>query len=195
MQSRFARPGTLAAPLPIAGGPTFSRRDRARRMLWIAAWTLFAAWTPSPWMAWRRRVLGMFGARIHPTAMVRGRVRIWWPGHLQMDAGASLGPGVICYNVAPITVGEGAIVSQRAHLCAAGHDIDDPDFPLVPRPIVIGPRAWIAAEAFVGPGVRVGEGAVLGARAVATRPLEAWTVYVGNPCGAVRTRRSEAELS
>lgn len=57
-----------------------------------------------------------------------------------------------------------AIVSQGAHLCTAGHNIDHHDFPLTAAPIRLGPCAWIAAEAFVGPGVNVAEGAVLGAR-------------------------------
>lgn len=189
MQSRFVSPGSVPGPLPIAGGPTFSRGDRARRVLWRVAWAVLAAWTPPAFMPVRRWVLQGFGAQIHPTAMVRGGARIWWPGHLRMEAYASLGPQVICYNVAPIMIGEGAIVSQRAHLCTGSHDIDHPDLPLVSRPIVVGRRAWIAAEAFVGPGVLVGEGAVLGARAVATRPLEPWTVYIGNPCTPVRSRR------
>lgn len=189
MESRFAAPGDLAAPLPIAGGPTFSFRLRVRRAVWNLAWALFAAWTPPGWMPARRLLLRAFGARIHPTAMVRGGARIWWPGHLRMEARSSLGPDVICYNVAPITLGEGAIVSQRAHLCAAGHDVDDPDFPLVPKPVSIGPGAWIAAEAYVGPGVTIGAGAVLAARGVAVRALEPWAVHGGNPAKLIRKRR------
>ncbi len=61
--------------------------------------------------------------------------------------------------------------------------------PLTAAPIAIGPHGWVAAEAFVGPGVTVGEGAVLGARAVGFRDLAPWTVYAGNPAEAVRERR------
>jgi len=60
---------------------------------------------------------------------------------------------------------------------------------LITRPIVLGEKAWIAAEAFVGPGVTVGEGAVLGARGVAMRDLEPWTVYRGNPAQPVKMRK------
>ena len=63
-----------------------------------------------------------------------------------------------------------------------------PTFQLTASPITIGAGAWIAAEAFVGPGVEVGEGAVLGARGVAFRSLEAWTVYGGNPAKAIKPR-------
>ena len=183
------RPSARLAPNhPRLGGPTFSRRNRAARALWIVTWKLLASWTPPPLKAWRRLLLRLFGARLHPTANVRGTTRVWWPGNLEMGPYASLGPDVICYNVARVTLEAGASVSQRAHLCSAGHDIDDIAFPLVARPIVIGRNAWVAAEAFVGPGVRIEEGAVLGARAVTVRDLAAFTVYVGNPARAVRQR-------
>ena len=56
------------------------------------------------------------------------------------------------------------------------------------EPIVIGAHAWIAAEAFIGPGVTVSEGAVVGARAVLFRDAEPWGVYVGNPARWIKTR-------
>jgi len=129
-----------------------------------------------------------FGAKMHPTADVRSSAQIWWPGNLTMGAHAIIGPGAICYNVAEVVLDDFAIVSQRAHLCAASHDVHDPNFPLVARPIRIGRRAWIAAEAFVGPGVKAGEGSVLAARGVAVRDLDPWTIHAGNPARAVKAR-------
>jgi putative colanic acid biosynthesis acetyltransferase WcaF len=85
-------------------------------------------------------------------------------------------------------LGAYAVISQGAYLCAGTHDVDDPNFQLTTRPISIGERAWIAADAFVGPGVRVGEGAVLGARGVAFKDLEPWTIYAGNPALERRKR-------
>lgn len=190
MDSRFTQGDRTNAPLPIQGGPTFALRHRIKRAIWRLCWVLLAAWTPPSWMALRRLVLRVFGAQIHPLAMVRGSARIWWPEHLSMGAYASIGPEVICYNVAPITLGDRAIVSQRAHLCAAGHAVDHPDFPLRAKPITIGDGAWVAAEAYVGPGVDVGAGAVLGARGVAVKNLTPWTIYGGNPAQAIRPRRN-----
>lgn len=191
MQSRYSEPGTpiAAQAAPYLGGPTFALRYRFLRLLWSLCWLLLASWTPHPLQPFRRLLLRLFGAEIHATAMVRGSVRIWWPANLSVGAYASLGPGVTCYNVAPVRIEDFAIVSQRAHLCTATHDFNDADFPLTSRPIVVGRKAWIAAEAFVGPGVMVGEGAVLGARGVAARHLEDWTVYAGNPARPVRQRR------
>lgn len=172
----------------LEGGPSFSLRHRLLRALWGITWLLLAAWTPPPLHRWRNLVLRCFGARLHPSARVYGSARIWFPPNLTMAAHAVMGPRVNCYCQGRIDIGEKAIVSQGAHLCAGTHDIADPNFQLVTRPIFIGARAWVAAEAFVGPGVTIGEGAVLGARTVLFKDAEPWGVYVGNPAQRLKTR-------
>jgi putative colanic acid biosynthesis acetyltransferase WcaF len=105
---------------------------------------------------------------------------------------SSLANGVECYSVAPVTLGVHATVSQRSHICTATHDYNDPAFPLVSRPVSIGSHAWVAAEAFIGPGVTVGEGAVVGARAVAVKDVAPWAVVAGNPARLVKWRRGRS---
>ncbi len=170
------------------GGYSFSFGDRLRRVVWMLAWTLLARWTPPPMNRWRCAILRLFGASIGTGCRVYASARIWYPANLTMDDLAWIGPRVICYNQGHITVGRRVTISQGAHLCASSHDVNDYYFQLLLRPIVIEPMAWIAAEAFVGPGVRIGEGAVLGARGVALKSLEPWTVYSGNPAAALRAR-------
>jgi putative colanic acid biosynthesis acetyltransferase WcaF len=115
------------------------------------------------------------GAYVYPSTV------IWAPWNLVLERQATLGRGVNCYNPAMISVGEQAVVSQGAHLCTASHDYNDPSFQLFARPIRIGKRAWVAAESFIGPGVTVGDGAVVGARAVLFTDAPEYTVWVGNP--------------
>ena len=88
-------------------------------------------------------MLRLFGAHAESGARVYPSARIWDPRHLALDAYACLGPRVDCYAMAPISLGRYAIVSQDATLCAGTHDIDDPDFQLTTKPIVIGERAWV----------------------------------------------------
>jgi putative colanic acid biosynthesis acetyltransferase WcaF len=182
------------AASPLRGAPTFSLRHRLLRIGWKLVWTVLARWTPPPAHAWRGFLLRSCGADLARSARVYNDVTVWWPPHLSMGEHASLGPGVNCYNVATIRLEPFAIVSQRAHLCSGTHDCDDAAFPLRARTITIGAHAWVAAEAFVGPGVEVGEGAVLGARGVAMRDLVAWTIYGGNPAAALRARRRGGAL-
>lgn len=174
---------------PLAGAPSFSLRHRLHRAAWRAAWLLLAAWTPPALHRWRIFLANLFGARIDPRALLYGSAKIWYPPHLTMAAHSALGPGVDCYCMGPITIGARAVVSQRAFLCAGTHDIDDPYFQIEARPIIVEAYAWVCAEAFVGPGVTLGEGAVLAARAAAFRDLEPWAVYRGNPAEPVGQRQ------
>jgi putative colanic acid biosynthesis acetyltransferase WcaF len=174
---------------PLEGGASFSIAHRCFRALWTITWFTFASWTPPFFLPWRRLLLRLFGARIANTAVIYSSATIWYPPNIVMDEYACLGPEVMCYSIAPIRLGHHSVVSQGAHLCAGTHDINDADFQLVARPIFIGPFAWIAAEAFVGPGTTVGEGAVLGARAVAFHNLPDWTVHVGNPAKHLKNRQ------
>ena len=172
----------------LANGPSFTLSNRTYRTIWSLVWLVLASWTPPPLRSWRRLLLRSFGAKMAKGSTVHGTARIWDPRNLEMDAYSCIGPRVVCYAMARISMGPYALASQGAHLCAGTHDIDDPHFQLLARPIVVGERAWVAADAFVGPGVTIGEGAVLGARAVTFSDLPPWSVFVGSPARFVKMR-------
>lgn len=173
---------------PLEGGASFSFGNRVFRVLWAVAWILLARFTPPPLHAWRRLVLRAFGARVGSGVRVHASAVIWNPRNLTLREHVLIGPGARIYNQGHVTVGARSVISQRAHLCASTHDITDPDFQLVLRPVVIGDRCWVAAEAFVGPGANMGEGAVLGARAALFEDAEEWGVYSGNPARLIKRR-------
>jgi putative colanic acid biosynthesis acetyltransferase WcaF len=169
-------------------GARYPLSHKLYRLGWVLSWFLFARWTPRSWSRWRASLLRVFGADVDPSATVYGSCRIWDPRNLSMGPHSTLGPRVDCYSMDRVSIGAHAIVSQSATLCAGSHDIRSTALPLVTRPIVIGAQAWICAEAFLGPGVKVGDGAVLGARGVAFHDLESWTVYRGNPACRIKRR-------
>ena len=173
---------------PLEGGPSFSFGNRLLRAVWMLAWLLLARWTPPPLHPWRRLVLRAFGARIGAGSRVYASVKVWLPVNLELGPNVTVGPGVRLYNQGAIRIGERTVISQRAHICASTHDVSDPHFQLVVRPIEIGPGCWVAAEAFVGPGVTMAAGSVLGARGVLFRDTEADGIYQGNPAVKVKQR-------
>lgn len=116
------------------------------------------------------------------------KVKIWAPWNLVVEDEGSAGDDVNLYSMAQISIGRRAVVSQGAHLCTGTHDYEDPAFQLYASPIHIGAEAWICTEAFIGPGVSVGEGAVIGARSVAMKDMPAWTVCAGQPCRVIKPR-------
>lgn len=170
---------------------SFSLGNKLYRVGWQLAWLLLARWTPPQLHGWRRFVLRAFGANVAAGARVYSDCRIWHPAHLEIGERSVLGRRVNCYNQGFIRIASDVVISQDSTLCASTHDIDDPLFPLLLRPIRIERNAWVAAEAFVGPGVTVGEGAVLGARGVAMRDLAPWTFYSGNPAQSLKPRSHE----
>lgn len=174
---------------PLEGGASFSLGNRLFRVIWMACWLVLARFTPPPLHGWRRIVLRAFGAKVGKGARVHASVSIWHPANLTLGDHALVGPGARLYNQGTITIGARTVISQRAHLCASTHDVRDPNFQLVVRPVVIGEQCWVAAEAFVGPGVTMGDRAVLGARAALFRDAEADGVYAGNPAAFVKARQ------
>jgi putative colanic acid biosynthesis acetyltransferase WcaF len=94
-----------------------------------------------------------------------------------------------CYNVAPVTIGSHATVSQYAYLCSASHDYSNPRFPLFARPIAMEYMTWVAARAYVGPGVTIHEGSVVGANACVYADVPSWVIVGGNPAKIIGHRR------
>lgn len=166
-----------------------SWRNKLGRVAWSLAWaTLFR---PSPRFlhGWRRLLLRMFGAKIGRGACPDPSARIWAPWNLEMGEHSCLGHNVDCYCVATVRIGANATVSQYSFLCTASHDYEDPHMGLTTAPITIGDGAWVAADAFLAPGVTVGEGAVVGARSMVYHDVDAWTVVAGNPARFIKPRQ------
>ena len=166
----------------------YSYREYVGRMLWAWVWPLFR-FSPRPLFGWRRFLLRLFGARVGRQAHIYPSARVYLPWNLSLGDEASIGEWALIYNLGPVTIGDRATISHRAHLCAGSHDYRDPTLPLLRPPIEIGAQAWVCADAFIGPNVRVGEGAVVGAAAVVMRDVPPWQIVVGNPARPVKMRR------
>ncbi len=162
--------------------------DRSLRAAWALISLLLFRLTPRPMHAWRRWLLRAFGAEIGKGARVYPTVKVWAPWNLTLRDGACLGYYVDCYNCDRITLDEDAVVSQYTFLCTGTHDYRFRAMPLVTKPIRIGKSAWICADVFVGPGVTVGEGAVVAARSSVYKDVAPWAVVAGNPAVFLKTR-------
>ena len=174
-----------------ARGYPFPLGTQLERLAFRLAWLLLARFTPPPLFAWRRLLLRLFGARIGAGVRIYGSTRVWLPRNLEIGTGALIGPGANLYNQGQIVIGPFCVVSQRAFICASTHRVADPGFALELRPVSIGRGCWLAAEAFVGPGVTMGDGAVLAARGALFEDAQPMTVYRGNPAVPIGERRFE----
>lgn len=164
-------------------------KNKLMRALWNITYIL--AFRPcgfSFFNPWRLFLLRLFGARVHSKAYVHPSVLIWAPWNLEMDAYSCLASHVDCYNTDLIQIGKHTTISQKSYLCASSHDITDPFHSLITAPIIIEDQVWIASDVFIGMGVRVRQGAVIGARACVFRNVESWTVVGGNPARLIKKR-------
>jgi putative colanic acid biosynthesis acetyltransferase WcaF len=137
--------------------------------------------SPTPFHAWRRWVLRLFGAKIHPSAVIHRSVRIIHPWNLTVGPGTTIRQRVILDCQAPVTIGAHTEISQFTHLCTATHVYNRRDMPILGQPISIGDRCWLAADVFVACGVKIADGVVVGARASVFRDITANTVAIGEP--------------
>ena len=188
-------PVPVQVPVPVAGpvnvrhqASQWPLRDKVRRVAWMFVQTFLFRPSFHNWYGWRRMLLRAMGAKVGRGVRVRPTARIEIPWNLDLGDDCVVGDYAILYSLGTIRLGRRVTVSQYAHLCAGTHDYTDPTFPLLRLPIVVGDDAWVAAEAFVGPGVTVGERAVLGARAVAVKGVPPDQVWAGNPARYIKPR-------
>lgn len=173
--------------------PGFRGRSAVVVQLWF--WvrdTLFLC-SPQPLYGFRRWLLRLFGAQVGEGAQIRSSARIMYPWKVKIGRHVWVGDFAEIYSLGEITIGDNAVVSQNSYLCAASHRYDVPTFDIFEAPIVIEEEAWVAADVFVGPGVTVGRGAVIGARSTLVKDAPPMTVMVGHPARAVGPRAMAKE--
>lgn len=161
---------------------------RIKRIVWYFVNHTIFRLLPTRWLKGpRHALLRLFGAKIDKKALIYSSCTIFAPWNLVVGR-ACIGPHTELYNKAMIKVGDDCAISQGAYLCTASHDISSVMLPLTIAPIEIKDKVWIAADAFVGKGVTIGEGAVIGARACVFKNVDSWTVVGGNPATVLKKR-------
>lgn len=168
--------------------------DRGRPILVEALWIVIQALLVSsflPGSGHRRFLLRLFGAHIGRRVTIKPGVRVKFPWRITVANDVWIGEDVWIDNLAEVRIGANVCISQGAYLCTGSHHWASSKFSLLTQPIVIGQSAWIAARSSVGPGVVVGEGAVLTLGSVAYGDLEPWSIFSGVPAVRLKSRQLE----
>jgi putative colanic acid biosynthesis acetyltransferase WcaF len=163
-----------------------------KESLWLVVSLILFRACPFKLSALKCRVLRLFGGRVGRGVVIKPAVKITFPWKLELGDHVWLGEECWLLNLAPITIENNACISQRAFLCTGNHDFKSPAFDLITKPIRVEQGVWIAANAFVGPGVTVGTHAVLTAGSVASKDLQPYGIYQGNPAVFVQQRQIRA---
>lgn len=169
------------------------------------------------WMRWGRYLAARHaGVCVDRTCVIHPEARINPRGsQLIIGARSKIAPGaciqgpvtigedctVQIYSVlvglhdgGPITIGNGVRIAPHVMIIAANHIFADTDTPIYKQgvekaPIVIEDDVWIAGKAMITAGVRIGRGSVIGAGAVVTKDIPAWSVAFGVPARVMKTRK------
>lgn len=169
--------------------PPFSTKIKIKKKMWELTRALTISWVPKGvFKGLTMSIYRIFGAQVHKTSYIHPSARIYMPWNLMMGPYSVIASGANVLNAAPFTMGQNCVVSERAYICCASHNIRSNAHEQIHAPIVMGDRSWVAAEAFVGMGVAIGEGAVVGARAAVFKDVEPWTVVGGNPAKFIKKR-------
>jgi putative colanic acid biosynthesis acetyltransferase WcaF len=162
-------------------------RSKFTIALWILVQGLLvSSWIPGSWH--RRSLLRLFGAKIGVGVVVKPRVRVKFPWKLEIGEYSWIGEDVWIDNLALVTIGTNACLSQGAYLCTGSHDWSLASFDLITKPIHVGDGAWIGARTLIAPGITVGSGAVLTAGSIATADLDSFAIYGGHPAERFKSR-------
>ena len=133
-------------------------------------------------------ILKAFGAKIGKVAIIKPWVRIKFPWNLTLGDHVWLGENCWIDNISAVTLGNHVCVSQDAFLLTGNHDYKKIDFPLITKSIIIEDGAWIGAKSIVMGGVIIQSHAVLSMASVATKNLDSYAIYQGNPAVKIKDR-------
>ena len=163
-------------------------RERALGFWWSIVRATIFRWSPLPCRRWRAFLLRRFGATVGRFVFVAPTARIEHPWNLTLGEHVFIGEHVIINCMGAVTIGERTRVSQYSHLCAGTHDYQARNMQIVRCPISVGKDVWIAADAFIGPGVSIGDNCVVAARSSAFRDMPAGQICIGEPARPHRGR-------
>ncbi|MBF0282122.1 MAG: colanic acid biosynthesis acetyltransferase WcaF [Zetaproteobacteria bacterium] len=162
------------------------------QLWWIIQSTLFGC-SPQFMYGWRNLLLRAFGSKVGNNVKVRPTVRITFPWKVKLGDYCRVGDEVVLYSLGTIKVGSHSVISQRSYLCAGSHDYTDETFQLYTKPVTIGEQVWVAADVFVGPGVKLGDGCVIGARSSVFNDMPEGMVCYGYPAKPIKRRLDVSE--
>jgi putative colanic acid biosynthesis acetyltransferase WcaF len=164
-------------------------RSRLVQILWFFCGAPIVRSALLPFSGVRRSLLQAFGARIGAGVVIKPGVRVKYPWRLAVGDHSWLGEDCWIDNLADVSIGANACISQGAYLCTGNHNWSDRTFGLIVHPITIGAGAWVGARTTVCPGVTLHEESVASAGSVVAHDIGAYEIHLGNPAKFVKTRR------
>jgi putative colanic acid biosynthesis acetyltransferase WcaF len=156
--------------------------------LWLLVSSLILKPSWIPFMGVKILLLKLFGAKIGKGLVIKPSVNIKFPWKLVIGNDVWIGENVWIDNLDAVIIGNNVCISQGALLLTGNHDYTLPSFDYRNQPIKVEDGVWIGAKSVVCPGVICKSHSILAVGSIATKNLESYTIYQGNPAKEVRKR-------
>jgi putative colanic acid biosynthesis acetyltransferase WcaF len=159
-----------------------------RQTLWYFVNALFVRASWNPFMGIKIILLKLFGAKIGKGLIIKNNVTVKFPWKLTIGDNVWLGENCWIDNLDCVTIGNNVCISQGSLILTGNHDYTVSSMPYRNMPVILEDGVWIGAKSIVCSGVICYSHSILAVGSVATKNLEAFTIYQGNPAIAVRKR-------
>lgn len=121
----------------------------------------------------------------------------WERGRLTVGDHTYIGRFGIVLAYCSVTIGSDCLIAPSCHITDVNHGIEPGELirkqPCASRPVVIGNDVWIGAGCSILPGVTIGDGAVIGARAVVSKNIPPYAIAVGVPAKVIKYRTPDGK--
>jgi len=159
-----------------------------KRILWYSVNSIVFKSGLFPFYGIKNILLRSFGAKIGQEVEIKPCVNIKYPWNLTIGNEVWIGENVWIDSLVPVIIGDNVCISQGAILLTGSHNYKKTTFDLVTGSVVLEDGVWIGAGAIVNYGITAASHSVLTSGSVATKNMEAYTVYQGNPAVNIRSR-------
>ncbi|MCO5947693.1 WcaF family extracellular polysaccharide biosynthesis acetyltransferase [Mucilaginibacter flavidus] len=159
-----------------------------KRLLWFYVNAIFLKSSFQPSSRIKVFCLRLFGAKIGNGVTIKPGVNVKYAWHLSIANHSWIGENVWIDCLVPVNIGSNVCISQGAVLLTGSHDYKKTSFDLITASITLEEGVWIGACAVINLGVTAASHAVLTSGSVATKNLDTYSIYQGNPAVKVRNR-------
>lgn len=130
----------------------------------------------------------LFGVTIGKGSRIHMWCGFYDPSNVVIGEDTIIGDHAFLDGRARLRIGNHVAFASSVMVYNAQHNIDDPNFTAIEKPVVIEDYVFIGPRAIILPGVTIGRGAVVAAGAVVTKDVPPGTVVGGVPAREIRKR-------
>lgn len=157
-------------------------------MIWLVVHALFFGHSLAVFNGLKCYLLKLFGAEVGKGVIIKPSVKIKYPWFLAIGDYCWIGENVWIDNLSQITIGSNVCISQGAMLLTGNHNYKKARFDLMLGSIIIEDGVWIGAKSVICPGIKCESHSILNVGSVASKSMEAYSIYQGVPAIKIRDR-------